>query len=78
MRKTNIELEIGDWIRQEDGLFRGKIVGIGTIGKHIPVYKIDVGGGRIELLPKEQAQLWVKKEEVELKKNSQNKNKKEV
>ncbi len=69
MEKTSkenlVELKIGDWIRQEDGLFRGKIVDIGTVGKHIAVYKIDVGGGRIELLPKEQAQLWVKKEEVE-------------
>jgi len=56
------ELEIGDWIRQEDGLFRGKIVGVGTIGKKIPAYKIDIGGGKTTLLPKEQVQLWATKE----------------
>ncbi len=58
----NEKIEIGDWIVDEDNMLRGKVVGKGTIGKRIPAYKIDYGGGRITAIPKEYARLWFKEE----------------
>jgi len=59
-------LKIDDWIIQEDGLFRGRIADIGTIGNQKwPCYKVDIGDNRFVVCPSEQAKLWYTKEQVE-------------
>ena len=59
-------LKTGDWIRQEDGLFRGQIKSLGTLGnKKWPCYKVDIGDGRLVVCPVGQAELWCTKEQVE-------------
>ncbi|MFH2076168.1 MAG: hypothetical protein ABIJ57_12620 [Pseudomonadota bacterium] len=53
-------VELGDWIKT--GIMRGKIVGEGKIGKKVESWIVDIGGGRIEPVPKGAAELWHKRE----------------
>jgi len=53
-------IEIGDWIVSSWGIPRGKVIGQGTIGKKIPAWKVNIGGGRITVLPKDEVKLWFK------------------
>ncbi len=45
-------IQIGDTI--SDGLISGKVVGEGTIGKNIPAYKVELPGGKTDLIIKDQ------------------------
>jgi len=38
-----------------DGLVRGIVKGKGTIGRNIPAYRVDIGGGRTTLMVADQA-----------------------
>lgn len=57
------EPRIGDWIVHQptdNAGFgtRGRIVGEGMLGKDVPAWKIDVGGGKISAVPKARTTLW--------------------
>lgn len=56
------QVEAGDWIRTKAGL-RGKVVSEGFVGtRKWPAFKVDMGGGRMTAVIKEDAQLWHKAE----------------
>ena len=55
-------IEVGDWIRTDLGL-RGRVVGEGLLTTQgWPAWKIDIGGGKITAVLKEDAVLWMKGE----------------
>ena len=57
-------IEVGDWIVEPDTGVRGQVVGEGTFWGYRawPMWKVNMGGGRITLIGKAFAKLWHKKE----------------
>ena len=60
-----IEIKTGDYIRSDFASFiQGTVVGMGTIGKRIPAYRIKTPIGKTELIIKGQAELLLTREEI--------------
>ena len=55
---TTKTYNIGDWIT--DGLVRGQVIRIGVMGKRIPAYLVNIGGGRTTLIPTSIAEPFIK------------------
>ena len=62
-----IIIRMGDYIASDFfSPIQGKVKGIGTIGKHIPAYRIETPHGTTEYIIKGQANLlWTKEELVD-------------
>ncbi len=59
-----IEIKVGDYISSDFASFiQGTVMGIGTIGKRIPAYRIETLMGKTELIIKGQANLLLTPEE---------------
>lgn len=59
-----IEIKEGDYIMSDFASFiQGTVIGIGTIGKRIPAYKIKNPIGKIDFVIKGQAKLLLTPEE---------------
>ncbi len=60
-----MEIKVGDYIKSDFASFiQGTVVGIGTIGKRIPAYRIETPLGKTELIIKGQAVLLQTLEEA--------------
>ena len=59
-----IDIKVGDYIRSDFASFiQGTVIGMGTVGKKIPSYKIRNPGGKTEYIIKGQAELLLSREE---------------
>ena len=64
MLDTIATIRKGDYICSDFASFiQGTVVGMGTLGKRIPAYKIETPDGRIEFIIKGQAKLLITPEE---------------
>jgi len=60
MAGQNQDISTGDFIQCGNLAYYGFVIGQGTIGRGIPVWKVDVGGDRVSVIPKRGAKLLYK------------------